>query len=108
VSASPLLKLRVSPEGADDFIVSVTSRDILVWEMGGRDRSYAALMQRQDMAPMYEIAHQASVRAGQFSGSLAAFQSTCDIEVAPDDEETAAAADPTRPARSTTRRSRSR
>jgi hypothetical protein len=108
VSADPLLRLRVSPESADAFVVDVVSRDILVWEKGGRDRSYAALMVKQDMAPLYEIAHQASVRAGRFAGSLAAFESTCDIAVAPPDEETDAASVPTRPARSTARRSRSR
>jgi hypothetical protein len=84
------------------------SRDVLMWERTGRTNSYADLMQKQDMAPMYALAHLASRRLGLFVGDLAAFEATCDLEPIGDDDEVEAAADPTRPARSTVRRSRSR
>ena len=105
--SSALLRVRVLPDGGEPFEVEVTSRDMLRWEMGGRDRSYVRLMEQQDIEPMYELAWIAADRMGLYRGSLAAFQSTCDITGAESDQEDAAAADPTPRARSRTPRSRS-
>lgn len=107
--ATPLIKFKITPQDGDAYKVEVMSRDVLMWEKTGRDRSYAALMRQQDMVPMYALAYVASRRAGLFDGTLEQFETTCDLEPYDDDDQEGDDADrPTRPARSTTRRSRSR
>ncbi len=105
---SALVRFKITPEGGDPYTVEVFSRDVLMWEKTGRDRSYAALMKQQDMVPLYALAYVASRRAGLYTGTQADFEETCDLEMAPDEEADAEADRPTRPVRSTTRRSRSR
>lgn len=103
--SSVLIRFKVTPDGGEPFEVACTSRDVLMWERRAHANSYARLQSQQDMAPMYEIAHVAARRLGLFEGDLPTFEATCDLEAREADE---ADVDPTKPARSTGRQSRSR
>jgi hypothetical protein len=94
-----LIRFRITPDGGESFVAASTSRDVLVWEKRGRDNSYSDLMRRQDMGPLYAIAHIAARRLGLYDGDLATFEATCDLEpLADEDEEDEGEEDPTRPA----------
>jgi len=85
----------LTPEGGEAFEVRATTRDVLVWEKTGRDRSLSALMENLRVADMYEIAYVAAKRQGVWDGNRAEFEERVDLDF----EEEQGAADPTPPAR---------
>ena len=86
---------RITPDNGDTYEVTSTTRDILMWE---RTTKGAAAFQLQEptMGALYRIAHLASQRTGQFSGTLKDFEESVDLEVAGEEDP-----DPTQPGATT-------
>lgn len=85
---------KLTPEGGDLFEVRATTRDVLVWEKTGRDRSLTKLMDNLRVSDMYEIAYVSAKRQGMWDGTRAEFEERIDLDF----EEEQGAANPTRPA----------
>lgn len=69
----------VTPDGAEPYRVTATSRDVSHWERTGKGRSLAAIERDARMGQLEEIAHLACVRHGHFRGDLDAFRAQVDI-----------------------------
>lgn len=74
-----MISIRVVPDNGDSYEVTVTARDILKWERMGGGRSVGLLEAGVKLSHIYELAHIASQRTKQFTGSLEAFEETCDL-----------------------------
>jgi hypothetical protein len=99
-----VIDIRVVPDGGEPWDVKVTARDVLKWERLGGDRSISALDEDIKMRDMYELAHLASQRIGKFTGSLTAFEDSCDLSFEGVDEgdfiQPEASTDPASPSQS--------
>lgn len=91
-----MMRLKVSPDGAEPYELEVASRDVVAWEKAGKGRAYSEFAERLRMSDVFSLAHLAARRAGRFDGSLELFETTCDVEMVDDavDDEP----DPSRPA----------
>lgn len=90
-----MIEFIVKPDDADQYNVTATARDILVWEKGGKHRSFTTMMQELPLVDLYKIAWIASRRHGLYDGTQEAFETTVDLVF---DEEEINSADPTLPA----------
>lgn len=88
----------VTPDGAEPYTLTAGTRDVLAWEKVSRGKTINALMQDLAMTDLYRIAHLAATRQQLFTGPLAEFESTCELEL--DGDADGEAVDPTRPAAS--------
>lgn len=99
-----MIDIRVVPDGGEPWDVKVTARDVLKWERLGGDRSISALDDDIKMRDMYELAHLASQRTDKFTGSLEAFEDSCDLSFGDVDEgdfiQSAPSTDPASPSQS--------
>ena len=84
----------VNTDDGETFEAKATSRDVVMWEKTGKGRSLGRLAESPTMGDLYSLAHVACRRLGKFTGDLAAFEETVDLEFEED-----GAADPTRRAR---------
>lgn len=89
------LPIEVTPDGGDPVRVVATSRDIRQWEKVNKEFSFTNMASVR-MTDFYGIAWKACVRQGVFTGALADFESTHDLDILNDEEEET---DPTPPAR---------
>jgi len=87
-----LFDFKVKPDAGEPYDVTATTRDIVTWERGGKDRSFSQFGETMRMGDMYGLAHAASKRQGLFSGDLATFEATVDLELVAEGD-----ADPTKP-----------
>ena len=71
----------VTPDGGAPYEIKASTRDVLMWEETGRDRSMAGLLSDMHLADIYRIAHIAARRQGLFDGNAQQFKDTCDINV---------------------------
>lgn len=62
------------------FEAKATSRDVLIWEKTGRNRSVTKLGEDPQMSEMYALAYIASKRTKVFDGTLADFEQTVDLD----------------------------
>jgi hypothetical protein len=98
-----MFTLTVKPDGGEPFEYEVTTRDVLVWEKAGRDRSMSRLVNDMHLADVYQVAHIAARRLQLFTGSLDEFEKTCDLDIrkmlTDDDEkeDSDSESDPTQP-----------
>lgn len=82
---------KVTPDGGETFEVKASTRDVLMWEKTGRDRSLTGLTEKLHVADMYEIAYLAAKRQGLFDGARAEFEASVELDFQEDQD----AADPT-------------
>ena len=89
-----MLKLKISPDGAEPYEVTATSRDIRAWEKGGSGRAFGKLASGLSMTDVYAIAHVTARRLGHVdqATTLDQFAESTDLELLDDDEP-----DPTNP-----------
>lgn len=66
-------------DDGDEYTVTATARDVLVWEKTGKDRNFAKLMSELPLADLYVIAHIASRRQGKYEGPREQFEKTIDL-----------------------------
>jgi len=71
----------IKPDGGEPFEIEASTRDILVWEKAGRDRSMSRLVNDMHMADVYQVAHIAARRLQMFTGPLDEFEKTCDLDI---------------------------
>lgn len=103
-----MITLQVTPDDAEPYEVTATSRDVLMWEKTTKgNRSFVDLVQSPNLVDLYKVAHLASHRQGLFTGPYADFEASCEVTGVPDAEEDEEP-DPTRPAASTADSSPSR
>lgn len=74
-----MIDFKVKPDGADEYEVTATSRDLYLWEKTNKGKTLKSLMESLAVVDLYAVAHIASRRAGQFDGNLADFSSTTDL-----------------------------
>lgn len=89
-----MYEFRVIPDHADPFDLTVSSRDVLLWERTGKGKYAAKLAETGSYSDFYSIAYIAARRQGLWEGTREEFEQQCDIELS-DDEEDAPAVDPT-------------
>ncbi len=70
----------VKPDGAPEFEVEATSRDIVRWEAGGKTRSIGALTDNLRMSDLTDLAWYAADRQGLYAGDIKQFRDGVDIE----------------------------
>ncbi|MEV0726005.1 hypothetical protein AB0I37_24905 [Micromonospora purpureochromogenes] len=83
----------IKPDGGDAFEVTAGTRDVLKWERTTKGASLGQLKEGITLGALYKIAHLAATRQQLFTGPLADFEDTCELEFEEDEEP-----DPTRPA----------
>lgn len=74
-----MIKFKVTPDGADEFIVTAESRDILTWERVTKGVTFQGLMENMSMIHMFRIAYFACKRQGLWDGNEKDFESSVDI-----------------------------
>lgn len=82
------MSFTVTPDGGDSYEVVASPRDILRWEQDNKSKG-ASLMRLAEQARLedfYGIAYKAVKRQGLFTGTLAEFMETADVEPGDDDE----------------------
>jgi hypothetical protein len=89
-----MIELRVLPDDGEPYNVIARGRQILTWEQTSRHNTLLRLNEAPTMPDLYFLAHLVAVKEGKFSGSLAEFTTSVDIEPVPGVDEI-----PTRPAR---------
>jgi hypothetical protein len=82
----------VRPDDGEEFKVTATSRDVVLWEQVTPGRHFAHLKEAS-MSDFYGIAFVAAKRQGLFAGDRQAFDKGVDIDIVEDDP------DPTSPGR---------
>jgi hypothetical protein len=93
--------LTIKPDGGEPYEVEATTRDVLVWEKAGQNRSMSRLVNDMRIADVYQVAHIAARRLQLFTGSLKDFEETCDLDIRKiltdddDEEESGGDEDPT-------------
>lgn len=95
--ASPLLKLEVSPDGAESYDVDVNMRTVVAWEKQFLSRSMAQLFGAGLKATyLSELAYVHAFKAGKTTGSFAEFSEATDVALLKNED--AVTPDPTLPA----------
>lgn len=88
-----MITLKVTPDNADSYVVTATSRDVLVWEKTTKgDKTFVDLVDSPSLVDLYRVAHIASWRQGLTTAkNLQEFEATCEVtglnEDAEDDEQ---------------------
>lgn len=81
------MDLKVTPEGGETYDLTIKSRDILAWERVTKGMTFAKLQQELNMAHVYNLAWRAASRTRVFSGTLAEFEESHDIDIVEGDDE---------------------
>lgn len=100
-------KIRITPDDGEPFEVEILTRDMLAWERTAKGKTFQQFSENISLIEVYRLTHIAARRLGLFAGSLQEYEATCEIDM-DDDEEAGEEPDPTPPAPSTGRSSRSR
>jgi hypothetical protein len=85
----------VKPDGGEPFQVTAGARDVLAWEKTNRGKTFKTLTETLSMVDLYRLAHVTCRRAGLFTGDLAEFEETCELDWGEQDQQEP---DPTHPA----------
>lgn len=88
-----MFDFKVTPDGGEPFEVHAGSRDVLQWEKTTKGASFGNLADGLKLTDMYKIAHIAAKRQGLYTGSLADFETSVELDFDETEEP-----DPTRPA----------
>jgi hypothetical protein len=87
--ARTLMKLEVTPvDGSDTYRLELTSRDFLIWERTGRNRTFQSFMENISVTGLYELSHLAARREGLFGGNLPDWQAAVDVNAVDPDQKT--------------------
>lgn len=76
-----MFKITVRPDVGDEFEIESSTRDVLNWEKTTKGASLGKLKENPTMTDLYKIAHFTVQRLQKFTGDLAEFERTCDIDV---------------------------
>lgn len=90
-----MFSFRVTPDSGEAYDLEVTSRDIVFWEKIDRTHTVTRLENDPRMTDIYSVTHVAARRQGLFSGMLAEWETSVDLDTIPDPEDKAS--DPTQP-----------
>lgn len=76
-----MITLKVTPDNADSYVVTATSRDVLVWEKTTKgDKTFVDLVDNPSLVDLYRVAHIASWRQGLTTAkNLQEFEATCEV-----------------------------
>jgi hypothetical protein len=80
-----MFKFRAIPDSGEAVDIDSTTRDVLKWERTTKGAS-AFQLQEPTFTALYKIAWIAATRLGKFSGTLAEFEETFDLETEPEEE----------------------
>lgn len=90
-----MFSFRVKPDSGEAYNLTVTSRDVVMWEKTDRSNRISRLENDPTITDLYSVTHIAARRQGMFHGSLAEWETSVDLD--PITEENAQ--DPTQPGR---------
>lgn len=82
-----MITFTLLPDGADEFKVTATSRDVYMWEKVYRGKSLGQLKANLLMTDLYALAHLACKRQRQYEGTFDEFESTHDLDFKTDDQD---------------------
>lgn len=100
-----MFDFKVTPDDGDEFTVTADSRDVLAFERASKSRTLGNLVEDRSYVDLYRLAHIASKRQGNFTGTLDEFEKTCVLDTVDDEDQDEGGEDPTRTGRSTERSS---
>jgi hypothetical protein len=80
-----LITLKVVPDNGEEYTVTATSRDVVMWEKTHKGAKFANL-ESAGMADLYALAFFAAERTGKFAGTEAEFCKLVDIEPVADED----------------------
>ncbi|WP_435582920.1 hypothetical protein [Amycolatopsis thermoflava] len=75
-----MIDFKIVPDAGEPYELKGTTRDVLSWEKTTKGASLKSLMDNPHMADMYKVAWFAAKRTSQFSGTLAEFESSVDLD----------------------------
>lgn len=81
-----MINLKVMPDDGEAFDLTATTRDIAKWERITKGASFAGLQNDMKITNVYQVSHIAAVRLGLFSGTLAEWQESVDLDILDSDE----------------------
>lgn len=82
-----MMTFNVTPDSGEPYTVTATSRDVLAWEKGGRNRSFSQLANNLAMVDMYALAYTSARRQGLYAGTLQEWESAVDLMPTDEDQE---------------------
>lgn len=88
-----MFTFRIIPDNAEPYDLTVTSRDVVMWEKIDRTHTISRLEASPSVSDLYSVTHVAAKRRGLFAGVLAEWETSVDLENIPNP----AASDPTQP-----------
>lgn len=91
-----MFTFRVKPDIGEPFDLTVSSRDVVMWEKMDRNNTITRLEANPSMVDLYWVTHIAAKRQNLFPGVLAEWENSVDLEPLDSDLKSS---DPTRPAR---------
>lgn len=91
-----MFTFHVTPDSGEPYDLTVKSRDIVFWEKIDRTHTVTRLEHEPRITDIYSVTHVAAKRQGFFSGTLAEWETSVDLEE-PTTQPVAEPADPTQP-----------
>jgi hypothetical protein len=83
-----MFTFKVTPDSGEPYDLTVKSRDIVFWEKIDRNHTVTRLENDPRITDIYSVTHVAAKRQGKFSGTLAEWEISVDldsVEEAPSD-----------------------
>lgn len=75
-----MITVTLRPDHGEPFEVTAGTRDIYTWEKTSKGKTFSQLQEDPSVVDMYEIAWHAARRQGLFTGPLADFVATYELE----------------------------
>lgn len=83
-----MFEFEVKPDNGNNFRVTATARDVLLWERNNKGASMVQLQQDMHMGDLYSIAYYAAKRQRLYDGTLKDFEESCDVDILdPEDDD---------------------
>lgn len=82
-----MIDFRIAPDGQDEYPLTAGARDIVQWEKTTKGKTFKSLMETMSMVDLYALAWHAARRQKMFSGTLAEFEQTVELNFSTPDPE---------------------
>jgi hypothetical protein len=76
-----MLDVRIIPDSGEPYDLRVGTRDVVVWEKVDRLNTVTRLESDPKMTDLYAVSHIAAKRQGMFTGTLAEWETSVDLEL---------------------------
>ena len=74
-----MIDFTIKPDAGDEYDITATSRDVLMWEKTTKGAVFSKLMEQLTMVDLFKVAYFACKRQGMFAGTQAEFEATHEL-----------------------------